>query len=243
MEEDNSPFQRLRESKMSETTDLVKLPDRKLVQARLEAAIAGKRNDGQLTRDDWRFISRVMRLLRPLFDNAEKRGYPLHERWRLKKSGIARTISLATDTRVRQVEYVSFSAPVPRQEWMTDEAYAYYLEVGFAHAVFRAVGPWFDAALRESHRPKFAFGHADLGAAEDLFAEAFGNTLHVAVNSGLFSGAANQVTVPVIHFIAFALTGNEYAIEPLIPLMRLLPRAIPLGKRSDREDTWIVLVA
>lgn len=228
---------------MSETTGAVKLPDRDAVRARLEAVIVRKRKDGHLTRDDWRFISLVMRLLRPLFGNAERKRYGLHERWRLKKGSVARTVSLATGDLVRQVEYVSLAAPVPRQEWMTDEAYGYYHDVGFAHAIFRAVGPWFDAVLRESHRTTFAYGHADFAAAEDLFAEAFGNTLHVAVNSGLFSGAANPTVTAVIVFLAFALTGNEYAIEPFIPLMRLLPRAIPLGKRADREGTHIVLVA
>jgi hypothetical protein len=209
----------------------------------LEAAIVVRRTQGNLNRDDRRFIAGVMRLLEPLFVNAEKGEYQLHERWRLKKSSIAKAIAVATGLHVRQVEYVSFSAPVPRQDWMTDDAYGYYLDVGFAHAVRRSVDPWFDAVLKESHKSRFAHGHADRDAAEELFRESFGNKLHAAINGKLFSGATYPVEAVLTDFIAFALTGRESSVESMAPLMRLLPRAIPLGKRSDREDTWNVLVA
>ncbi len=219
------------------------LPDREKMKVGLEAAIAGKRRGGRLSKDDRRYIARIMRLLEPLFVNAENGTYPLQERWRLKKKSIARSVYEITREHVSEVEYVSFSAPVPRQDWMTDQAYAYYREVSFAYAVRSSVDPWFDAVLKRTHAARYSYGHADRKSGEDLFREAFGNRLHAAVNGGLFSGAAYPMEAILTDFTAFALTGNESVVEPMYPLMRLVPKAIPLGFKKDHEGTCIVLVA
>lgn len=228
---------------MSEQNDIEIRPDRDAMRVGLELAIVKKRKGGRLSKDDRRLIGRVMKLLEPLFVNAERGEYPLYPKSRLKKEAVARAISIATRSKVGRVEFISYAAPIPCQEWMSGDAHEYCNELGFAQVVRRSVDPWLETVLGREFAPIFAHGHADKEAADALIRSSFGNKLYTAINTGLFSGAMYPVESALIHFIAFALTGSESMTEMLTPLMRLLPRAIPLGKRSDREDIWNVLVA
>ncbi len=47
----------------------------------------------------------------------------------------------------------------------------------------------------------------------------------------------------LFHFWGFALARNDRGIERLLPLVGLLPKAIPLGELAERRGTWVVLVA
>ncbi|MEA3249841.1 MAG: hypothetical protein U9Q03_05845 [Patescibacteria group bacterium] len=226
---------------MSEPNDIEIRIDRDVIRIALEEAIIKKRQGSRLNSDDVRLIARAMKLLEPLFVNAEQGVYALYPKSRLKKAAIVKAIIPVANARTCYVDFVSCSAPISRENWMSDDAFEYTTELGFAQVVRRSVDPWLETVLKKKYSSVFAHGHADWNAAEDLFRQAFGNRLHVAINQTLFSGAAYPVESAVIHFIAFALTGSDSRIESLIPLMRLLPRAIPLGKRPDREDTWNVL--
>jgi hypothetical protein len=209
----------------------------------LEESIAAHRASHTLSKDDKRLIVGVMKLLEPLFEIAESGKYQLYPAKRLKKSDIAKALSVSIRSRVSQVEFVKHSAPVPKQGWMNDEGYSCYREIGFAHAIRVSTDPWLDTILKKEYAMYCAAGTVDREAAERLFRQVFGNALHRAVNGSLFSGAAYPVEAALIQFIAFALTGNTSMTEWLIPLMRLLPRAIPLGMRSGPGEVWNVLVA
>jgi hypothetical protein len=184
-----------------------------------------------------------MKLLEPLFVNAEQGKYDLYPKDRLKKNLVGRAISPAVGGRMSYVYFVSCSQPVRREEWMSADAFRYTRELAFAQTVRRSVDPWLDEVLKREYSATFVHGYADKDEATALFRRAFGNRLHVAINENLFSGAAYPVEAILIHFLAFALTGNESMVERLTPLVRLLPRAIPLGRHADREDTWDVLTA
>lgn len=47
----------------------------------------------------------------------------------------------------------------------------------------------------------------------------------------------------LFHFWGFALACHEPAVERLLPLVGLLPKAIPLGEIAGRPGAWAVLVA
>lgn len=47
----------------------------------------------------------------------------------------------------------------------------------------------------------------------------------------------------LFHYWGFALARQEQMLERLEPLIRLLPRAVPVGEIEGRPDVWAVMVA
>ena len=47
----------------------------------------------------------------------------------------------------------------------------------------------------------------------------------------------------LFHFWGHAIARSERGLERLFPLIRLLPRAIPLGELKEAPGTWVVLTA
>ena len=47
----------------------------------------------------------------------------------------------------------------------------------------------------------------------------------------------------LFHFWGSAMARHQPGLERLFPLIRLLPRAIPLGEPKDSPGTWVVLTA
>lgn len=47
----------------------------------------------------------------------------------------------------------------------------------------------------------------------------------------------------LFHFWGFALARQDAMLDRLVPLITLLPKAIPLGELAGRQRTWVVLVA
>jgi hypothetical protein len=188
-------------------------------------------------------VERLMKAFEPFFVRAETGFFRLATRSRANKFAINWAITSAFRIPPAEVELVSLSKPVQRQGWMTDDGYAYFREVAFAYALRTSAKPWFDSALKQEFGPLFAAGRADWSRANELLHDAFGNLLNKAVNGSLFSGAMYPVESTLTHLIAFALVGELELVERLLPLVQLLPRSIPLGRRADSENVWVVLVA
>jgi hypothetical protein len=210
-----------------------KYPDRDALQAAIE----------QVLEDDKSLIAKVMKGLEPLIAYAEEGKYSLYSADRLKRRRLAEVMSVSMDLSIREIELVSLREPIPWMGWMSGEGHKVFKEVAFAHAVRVSVEPWTDKIMKEAYRAYFAQGTADWKVAEELFRTVFGNRLHTAVNTSLFSGAAYPVESILIHHLAFVLTGYPSMAEKLIPLVSYLPRAIPLGVREDSRTTGIYLVA
>lgn len=210
-----------------------KYPDRDALQAAVE----------QVLKNDKSLIAKVMRGFDPLIACAEEGEYSLYSTDRLKRRRLVEVMSVGMDLNIRDVELISLREPVPWMGWMSDKGHQVFKEVAFAHAVRASVEPWTDKIMKEAYRAYFARGTADWKAGEELFRTVFGNRLHKAINSNLFSGAAYPVESILIHHLAFVLTGYPSMAEKFIPLVSYLPRAIPLGVREDSRTTGIYLVA
>lgn len=214
---------------MAESVSIVRLPDRATMRMGLEGRVGR--------------VEPLMVALKPFFAIAARLKYPLFPSWRLRKSRIAAAIASATRAKVGGVEWVSASTPVQRLGWMSDDGYQRYRDIGFAQVIRMSTDPWLEVVLKNEYGLYADERRAEREAAEDLFRASFGNTLHRAINMTLFSGAAYPVEGAFVHFLAFALANDADLIRRLIPLMRLLPRAIPLGIRKGSDGVWNVLVA
>jgi len=217
---------------MPELIGITELPDRTV----MAAGFIGPTGDSECA-------GRLAGLIKPFYGIAESGKYPLAAAKRLNKREIAEAIAAATRAKVGGVEYVSVSAPVLRLGWMSDDGYQRYRDIGFAQVIRMSTDPWLEVVLKNEYGLYIDGRRAEREAADDLFRASFGNTLHRAINGTLFSGAAYPVEVAFVHFIASVLSSDSAMIERMIPLIRLLPRAIPLGIRKGSDGVWNVLVA
>lgn len=53
----------------------------------------------------------------------------------------------------------------------------------------------------------------------------------------------NSLWDSLFYYLGFVIAGKAEQVKELTPLIRLLPRAIPLGQKRDEPGVWFVLVA
>lgn len=145
-----------------------------------------------------------------------------------EKHEIRSAISLATGTSVRSVELVSVSALATRRELLVGETYAATL----ANALERRLGFGLSLCLGNQRwnalRGKFGYDEP-VGLADFLLA------------------ADTRIPRENVRAATFAATGFVLAGEldlarRLLPLLRLLMSAIPLGEKAGEPGTWVVII-
>jgi len=210
------------------------LPNRQRFYAILEERIKSRRR-----------ILKIMKLMEPFFVRAETGEYPLYVRKRLKKRRIESALRSSLRLPPLRIEYCSMARPVPRQAWMTHDAYLALLDDYMLRCIWSSTSELdMRSAPADACRSYFLNNHEGLlDEAEEILRECFGNTLWKSANTSTFSGASYVLEESLKYFLALQLTNNDNLADWLVPLLRLLPRAIPLGWRTDRRDTLVVLVA
>ncbi|MFH1098585.1 MAG: hypothetical protein V1723_01495 [Candidatus Uhrbacteria bacterium] len=200
-------------------------------------------------------VQEAMTLLKPFFRNAERGTYPLAKGEKLDLAEAARAIATATGRKVGRIVVVSreHPFPIPKPGWMTEEAYQDLLWEGFP-VLFWVSIVW------DSQRPgkglRGNIGDVLDGSVEDDLWDNFvsslwsrlARTLHDDLKGSFWdrideSDLWRCLEDGLFYFLAFAFLDDDANIKRLTPLIRLFPRAIPLGEKRDESGTWIVLVA
>ncbi|MFH1047247.1 MAG: hypothetical protein V1738_02990 [Patescibacteria group bacterium] len=192
-----------------------------------------------------RRIQVIIKMMEPFFVNASAGRYELQPARRLNRRQVKTVIESSLRLRLDTIEFCSLTRPVPRQPWMTHQAYMDLLQNYILHCIWNSTsGLGMRTALASAYGSYLQKNQpAALSDAEDILQQCFGNTLWKSVNSSLFSGTGYVLEETLKHYLAFQLNGNGQSTDWLVPLVRLLPRAIPLGLRTDRFDIFVILVA
>jgi hypothetical protein len=137
-------------------------------------------------------------------------------------------ISAATGIIVRRVELVSVGTLATRRELLVAETYA----VTLAAAIERRLGFGLSVSLGSQRwnalRGKFGYDEP-VGLADFLLA-ADTRIPRDNVRAATFAAAG------------FVLAGEPGLADRLVPLLRILASAIPLGEKVGESGTWIVIV-
>lgn len=164
---------------------------------------------------------------------------------------VVTAIGQATGQPVRGVIFVSAAEPFPRPAWVSKLTYRQLVAQAFSDSV--------DQTLEERLRRRFS---ADLQRnfglnkgfirqlmvkvqtmLSDALVEAFETGLGWATGQRPPFGLAGNLRSAVFYLLAFAAAGDTSRVSELVPLVRLLPRAVPVGDLRHDPDTWLVLVA
>ncbi len=212
----------------------VKLPNRQMLHEILEDRINNNRRR-----------VKIAKLMEPFFVRAETGIYQLYRRKQLNKRRVVSALNKSLRVNSRRLEFCSVARPVPRQPWMTHDAYMALLNDYMLRCIWTSTSDLgMRSALKDAYRQYLNHNYPDLLAeADDILQDFFGNSLWKSSNESMFSGVGYVLEESLKYFFAFQLTNNANIQQWLDSLMRLLPRAIPLGIRTDRQDTWVVLVA
>lgn len=141
---------------------------------------------------------------------------------------VRRAIAAATGNVVRRVEFVSVSALATRRELLAPEAYAVTLadalerRLGFGLSVRLGNQRW--NALREK------LGYDEAVSLADYLLAADTRIPRENVRAATFAATG------------FVLAGETDLASRLVPLLRLLMSAIPLGEKAGEPGTWVVIV-
>lgn len=157
--------------------------------------------------------------LQPFFAKAETGVYDLFPASELVASEMAQAISLAIGKKVEKVIFVSEAHPFPKPEWMSQGAYENSLgdSLGGGSLGDSLGGGNLESSLWRSLRDNFW------------------GSLRDSLGSSLWRS--------LFYFTGFALAGKKEEVARLTPLVKLLPKAIPLGEKKDEPGVWLVLVA
>jgi len=89
----------------------------------------------------------------------------------------------------------------------------------------------------------------------DSFPERFGQQLVQAIQGSLGANRLDSLlyglrdvvgdcfTDGLFYYLGAVAIGNEELARRFVPLIRLLPRAVPLGEKAGQTDTWFFLTA
>lgn len=183
----------------------------------------------------------LMGLLEPFFQRAESEAYEFAPEGELDFEGVKAAIARAVGQEVAGVNFVSLeSSPKPKLG-----------EHSFASGLWRNFG---DTGLGDELAFRLQTGLLDsLGdpISEVVLMDPMRKSLHTGLYYKLWGRPAfsfmaslwDSLTVSLFYFLGFAVAGKAETSERLVPLIKLLPRAIPLGVKGDEPQTWLVLTA
>jgi hypothetical protein len=109
--------------------------------------------------------------------------------------------------------------------------------------------PLEDVRLNELHEamafllPECITGYLDFEKpfVYDRLNEKVEKDLHDHVDR-LFGSHLNVVTDTICCYLAFTLLGERERVQMMVPLIKLLPRVIPIGEYDDEPGAWLGLV-
>ncbi len=194
---------------------------------------------------DSRLVLGINGILSPFFA-AAREGYGLRPADGLNARRVGNAIAKATGRPVRQVIFIDRLHPARNKK---------------RRRLFSLLPDWPDDLVREDHLDEDLGQvlHTSLGkTAEFCVGSALLNAAGSALLAGLWSGlrprlsfdgkvltaaARNGLWVSLLYLLGFFMIGNEARMKRLLPLIKLLPLAVPVGTSGKEPDTWYVLVA
>jgi|GEM_PF-7037700 len=185
---------------------------------------------------------RSLQLLEPLVTYGENGSYPLKPSASLDTSAVARAIARAGRTVANQVRVIPSRSGFAEEEshLRAEQAYVMHLPLIF----WKNRKEELDRSLPEDLRKEL----------DDLVSSCLVDRLLYALQQShdSFIGQldlplmAAVWTTPLIaayYLLAYAAIGDRRSFGELVPLMEILPRAIPIGEPWKELETWLVLAA
>ena len=192
----------------------------------------------------------AMALFEPFFSIAEAQNYPLAAASDALCQEAAAAITAATGLTVTEVVAISSAdAPDTRTAWLTEKAYRGSIQYKYSlgNSLRDGYGRW--AGLELSLSDRFGNGFWN-GLGEGFWMSVPGDLWHsLQINlTGRYHVTLGDslwysLQISLCLTLASVVSGDEDRLERLAPLLRLLPRALPIGHAADEPGTWFVLFA
>jgi hypothetical protein len=183
--------------------------------------------------------------LEPFFKNTDEGQYPLSPASEdLRAEALAVLRGLFGEVSASKVAFVSLSNPFPKPEWMTHEVYKSSLLDSFRDSLRVSLGSSLLDSLRVSFRDSLrasllpSLGSSLLDSLRDNLLD----SMEASLTASFWDSIWDILGCSLFYFLRFAIAGKAEGVEKLRPLIRLLPKAIPLGLKKDDLGTWLVLV-
>gem|GEM_PF-4118471 len=172
-------------------------------------------------------IPLVMDLLEPFFRHVERGTYSLARSEELDAGIVARTITTATEQRVQRVVFSPRSQRLPQlfpdsEERLIDRT-----------VLLRTLPSHLWNPLE--HALAYSF-MSDLGCILSRF-------LDDQIGHDRTESIERYIRDAVSCLLGFVLRDDAVSIRRLTPLVQLLSRALPIGRKYDERDTVVVLTA
>ena len=147
---------------------------------------------------------------------------------------------------VTELIYVSWSDPLPeRPDWMSDEGYAHLQELARRY-IWGDTGDSFHDRLTRLYYRQYISSRTNTPLRDEL-SQTIDRDLNPVLRESLAQGLHDQLrmsfSLALEFFLSFACAGQTTLVERLRPIVRLLPKAIPLGEKKDQPGKWLLLVA
>lgn len=170
-------------------------------------------------------VSLALDELEPLFQNAESGRYVLSKKEGVDESEVVTAITLATGKFVRSVEWVTprFNAPVPLFFCNVDS-------VGLEFNVYGNMDPHMWQRLGDQRLRV-------LRSVIQTFWRPLCDSIDPATPLHMLRDRICRIT---FYYLCAVMDGDEEKVSRLTPLIRLLPRAVPMREIQDRSCTWLV---
>lgn len=202
---------------------------------------------------DTDLITPAMGWLEPLFAIAQS-SYPLSCANDLDREMIASAIQKATGENVNSVVFVSASheffpqATLTLPEWMSEEEFG-----ETQRTFFGIIAEALETAMVEPF--PYDLPSNSYRSLPSNVVDTISDCLHRFLLEGLSNALAEQTKdlitreefyekfwTIIDNFLCAVVTGDREEVDRYEPIIRLLPKAIPLGRRIDEPETWLVLV-
>ena len=170
-------------------------------------------------------VRSAMEEMEPFFLIAERGKYPLASESEELRAEAAKAIALAIGGAAPRVVFVSLANPYSKPERMSQEAYV----TSLGDSLWASL--W--ASIRASLGDRF---WDSLG---DRFRDSLGDSLWASLGDSLWASLGDSL----FYYLGFTIIGDRKMVKRLTPLIRLLPRAIPIGEKKGEPGVWFAHVA
>jgi len=184
----------------------------------------------------------AMALFEPLYRIAEAQNYPLAAANEALCQEATKALAAATGLTVTEVVAISSAdAPDTRTAWLTEKAYRGSIRCSLGNSLRDGYGSWAGLELSLSDR----FGNGFWNGLGEGFWESVPDDLwqslqvsltgryHVTLGYSLW----HSLQISLCLTLGSVVSGDEDRLERLTPLLRLLPRALPIGHAADDTGT------
>lgn len=178
-----------------------------------------------------------MKEFEPFYLKAESGRHDLAKEEDVDVEEVKKSLKLATGRRVVNVVFVSVSGTTERPEWLTEKAVHY----GFEFSLMHSLQNWFGENRFQRAGPNPSRRRFDRCFWSDYQDLATG----IATGElwGLMCDVEANLWTSLCYLLDFTLGDDQMQIDRITPLIRILPRAMPLCEMADEPGTWLVLVA